>query len=196
MKASSSGTPTSRTSAAAARASTSSQTGSHFELFGLEPAYAVDGAALEQAYRDLQALIHPDRYASAGDAERRASMQMTTRVNEAYRTLRDPVQRAKHLLELQGVDVAFETNTQMPTDFLLQQLEMREELEGAMAKKDGAFLDSLKAKLDLQKRKLEASIGESIDARKDFEGAKEQVRKLMFLQKIEEEIDAAYEATE
>jgi molecular chaperone HscB len=198
MKASSSGTPTSRTSAGAARASTSSRSGhgSHFELFGLEPAYAVDGAALEQAYRDLQALIHPDRYASAGDAERRASMQMTTRVNEAYRTLRDPVQRAKHLLELQGVDVAFETNTQMPTDFLLQQLEMREELEGAVSKKDGAFLDALKGKLALQKKKLEASIGESIDARKDFEAAKEPVRKLMFLQKIEEEIDAAYEATE
>ena len=123
-------------------------------------------------------------------------MQMTTRVNEAYRTLRDPVQRAKHLLELQGVDVAFETNTQMPTDFLLQQLEMREELEGAVSKKDGAFLDALKGKLALQKKKLEASIGESIDARKDFEAAKEPVRKLMFLQKIEEEIDAAYEATE
>ncbi len=123
-------------------------------------------------------------------------MQMTTRVNEAYRTLRDPVQRAKHLLELHGVDVAFETNTQMPTDFLLQQLEMREELEGAAAKKDFAFLDSLKGKLDLQKKRLEASLGESLDTRKDFEGAKELVRKLMFLQKIEVEIDAAYEQDE
>src|SRR3954468_23697979 len=127
MKASSSGTPTSRTSAAAARASTSSSP-SYFELFDLQPAFALDVAALEDSYRGLQTLIHPDRYAQAGDAERRASMQMTTRVNEAYRALKDPVQRAKHLLDLQGVDVAFETNTQMPTDFLMQQLEMREEL--------------------------------------------------------------------
>jgi molecular chaperone HscB len=182
----------SRTSAAAGKASTSN----HFELFGLEPAYAVDPAALEQAYRDLQALIHPDRYAHAGDAERRASMQMTTRVNEAYRTLRDPVQRAKHLLELHGIDVAFETDTQMPTDFLLQQLETREELEGAVGKKDFAFLDALKKRLASQKSRLETQIGESIDARKDHEGAKELVRKLMFLRKIEEEIDAAYEAIE
>ena len=123
-------------------------------------------------------------------------MQMTTRVNEAYRTLRDPVQRAKHLLELHGVDVAFETNTQMPTDFLLQQLEMREELEGAVTKKDFAFLDSLKGKLGGQKQHLEALIGESIDARKDYAGASDLVRKLMFLQKIEEEIDQAYEAIE
>src|SRR3954462_3219061 len=163
MKASSSATPMSRMNAAAARASTSSGLSNlprglpnHFELFNLEPAYAINGAALEQAYRDLQALIHPDRYAQAGDAERLASLQLTTRVNEAYRALKDPVQRAKHILELRGVDVAFETNTQMPTDFLLQQLEMREELEGAIAKKDFSFLDSLKSKLKNQKQQLEA----------------------------------------
>ena len=123
-------------------------------------------------------------------------MQLTTRVNEAYRALRDPVQRAVHLLELRGVDVAFETNTQMPTDFLLQQLEMREELEGAVSKKDPAFLDSLKKRLAAQKSSLEALIAERIDAKKDFAGAKEQVRKLMFLQRIEAEIDAAYEEIE
>jgi molecular chaperone HscB len=153
----------------------------------------VDRSVLEQAYRDLQALIHPDRYAQAGDADRRASLQLTTRVNEAYRTLKDPVQRARHLLELQGIDVGFETNTQMPTDFLLQQLEMREELEAAQTKKDFAFLDSLKNKLKKQKQNLENQIGESIDARKDYAGAADLVRKLMFLSKIEEEIDAAYE---
>ena len=63
--------------------------------------------------------MHPDRFAHAGDAERRASLQWTTRVNEAYRTLKDPVQRAKHLLELHGVDVAFETNT-APAEFLMR----------------------------------------------------------------------------
>lgn len=123
-------------------------------------------------------------------------MQMTTRLNEAYRALRDPVQRAAHLLHLKGVDVAFETNTQMPADFLLQQLEMREELEGAVARKDFAFLDSLKKKLALQKLTIERSIGESIDASRDYEKAAGLTRKLMFLQRIEEEIDAAYEDIE
>jgi len=188
----------SRTSAAAERASTSSRTGngSHFEVFGLEPSYAVDRIALEQAYQDLQALIHPDRYAQASDAERRASMQMTTRVNEAYRALKDPVQRGKHLLELHGVDVAFETNTQMPTDFLLQQLEMREELDAAVQKKDFSYLEDLQGKLAGQKRLLEGQIGDSIDLRKDYAGAAELVRKLMFLQRLDEEVDAAYERIE
>jgi molecular chaperone HscB len=171
-------------------------TRSHFELFGLPPAFGLDGAALEQSYRDLQALVHPDRYAQAGDAERRASMQTTSRINEAYRTLKDPVQRAKHLLELQGVDVAFETNTQMPTDFLLQQLEMREALEGAVSKKDASFLDALRQRLSTQAKRLEALIGETLDAKKDYAAAVEYVRKLMFLKKIEEELDSAYEAIE
>jgi len=120
-------------------------------------------------------------------------VQWTARLNEAYRALRDPVQRGKHLLELHGVDVAFETNTQMPTDFLMQQLEVREGLDEARAKKDSAFLDGLKDRLKTQKQNLEAQIGESIDARKDYPAAAGLVRKLMFLQKIDAEIDAAYE---
>ena len=168
----------------------------HFELFDLEPAYALEPEVLEQSYRELQALVHPDRHAQASDAERRASLSLATDVNEAYRALRDPVQRAKHILELNGVDVAFETNTQMPTDFLLQQLEMREEIEAAIGKKDFAFLDALKKRLAAQKAALQAQIGERIDARKDYAGAADLVRKLMFLQKIEQEIDGAYEAIE
>jgi molecular chaperone HscB len=123
-------------------------------------------------------------------------MQLTTRVNEAYRALKDPVLRAKHLLELNGVDVAFETNTQMPTDFLTQQLEMREELEAAVGKKDSSFLDGLRKKLASQEKRLEGLIGESIDGRQDYAGAVELVRKLLFLHKIEEEIQSAYDTIE
>src|SRR5438045_8827405 len=101
----------------------------HFELFGLQPAFSVDEAALERSYHEIQSRVHPDRFAHAGDAERRASLQWTTRVNEAYRTLRNPVARATHLLALNGVDVAFEANTAMPADFLTEQMELREALE-------------------------------------------------------------------
>src|SRR3981081_1539317 len=135
---SSSATPGSRMNAVAGKALTSN----HFELFGLEPVYALNAESLDSAYRDIQAKVHPDRFAHAGDAERRASLQWTTRVNEAYRALKSPVQRAKHIIGLHGIDVAFETNTQMPTDFLLRQLELREELEAAVQKKDPALLDA------------------------------------------------------
>jgi molecular chaperone HscB len=106
------------------------------------------------------------------------------------------VQRAKHILELQGVDVAFETNTQMPTEFLMRQLELREALEGAAAKRDPAALDALRAELAVSRKGLESQIGEALDARKDYAGAAELVRKLMFLERLDQEVDAAYEELE
>src|SRR5947208_12395215 len=181
----------SRTNAAAGKASTSS---SHFDLFGLTPRFQLDAVALERAYREIQARVHPDRFAHAGDAERRASLQWTTRVNEAYRTLKDPLQRARHLLELRGVDIAFETNTAMPADFLVQQMALRESLEEAVEAKDAASLDSLRKGLVEEKSKLEKQLGESIDAKNDYAGAAGLVRKLMFLDRLDSEIDLAYEA--
>jgi molecular chaperone HscB len=169
-------------------------TQNHFELFGLAPAFALEAAALERSYREIQSRVHPDRFAHAGDAERRASLQWTTRVNEAYRTLKDPVQRARHVLELQGVDVAFETDTAMPSDFLMQQMELREALEAAVEAKDAVSLDALRKDLSQKRKILEGQIGEHLDARKDYPGAAQLVRKLMFLDKLGEEIDLAYEA--
>jgi molecular chaperone HscB len=166
---------------------------SHFELFGLAPAFAVDAAALDRAYREIQSRVHPDRFAHAGDAERRASMQWTTRVNEAYRTLKSPVQRAKHLLEMNGVDVAFETNTQMPPDFLVRQLELREALAEARAPE---ALERLQDEVRSERQLLERGIEDLIDARRDFAGAAGEVRKLMFLEKLAAEIDLAFDKVE
>ena len=166
---------------------------SHFDLFGLPAKFSVEADRLEQSYRDIQAKVHPDRFVHAGDAERRASLQWTTRVNEAYRTLKDPVQRAKHLLELHGVDVAFETNTAMPQDFLMQQMELREALEDA---KDATALDALRKNLLKEKSGLEEQIGACIDEKHDYAAAAGLVRKLQFLHRLDEEIDAAYEEIE
>jgi len=120
-------------------------------------------------------------------------MQWTTRVNEAYRTLKSPVQRAKYLLELNGVDVALETDTQMPVEFLTRQLELREAL--AEAKGAGA-LDRLHDEVRQETRTLEHGLADLIDARRDFAAAAGQVRKLMFLHKLAEEIERAYEEIE
>jgi molecular chaperone HscB len=184
----------SRTSAAAGKALTSSS--SHFELFGLAPAFALDTEALERAYREIQSRVHPDRFAHAGDAERRASLQWTTRVNEAYRSLKNPVQRASYLLELHGVDVAFETNTSMPAAFLGQQMELREALENAQRSKDVQSLDALQKSIARDKVVLERKLAQAIDTEKAYQAAADLVRELQFLEKLEAEIDGAYEAIE
>ena len=162
----------------------------HFELFGLTPAFALEAESLERAYREIQSQIHPDRYAQAGDAERRASLQWTTRVNEAYRTLKSPVQRARYLLEMNGVDVQFETNTQMPAEFLMKQLALREALEEA---KQPAALERLQAQVRREKALLEKHIARLLDVQKDYAAAAGEVRKLMFLDKLDAEIDLAFE---
>ena len=182
----------SKTSAAAGKALTSS--GNPFELFGLQPAFALDAAALEKSYRQIQSQVHPDRFAHAGDAERRASLQWTTRVNEAFQTLKNPVQRASHILALHGVDVAFETNTAMPEKFLMQQMELREALENAERSKDTGALDSLHKSIAADKASLVKNLAQRIDVEHDYAAAAGLVRELQFLEKLEAEIDSAYEA--
>src|SRR3990172_820402 len=91
-----------------------------FSLFNPPRRFQIDTTVLEQAYRDLQAQVHPDKFAHCSEAERRLSMQWATRVNEGYQALRDPLQRARYLLTLHGVDTQEESNTSMPTDFLMQ----------------------------------------------------------------------------
>ena len=78
----------------------------------------------------------------------------------------------------------------------MQQLELREELEAASSGKDLARLDSMRERLRREKLEIEQRLGAAIDDRKDYAGAAELVRKLMFLERLDAEIDAAYEAAE
>jgi molecular chaperone HscB len=110
-----------------------------FDVFELPASYDVDIPALEKRFRDLSLQLHPDRFAQADVRERRLSLEQTTALNEAYRTLKDPSRRAFYLLKLHGVDLDREdagTQKDMPLDFLEEVMELREELEGAMHSKD------------------------------------------------------------
>lgn len=107
----------------------------HFSLLGLEREYALDPALLERRFRDLSRQLHPDRFARAEPRERRLSLERATRLNDAYRTLRDWRQRAAYLLKLAGTDVFQEGRTFADPDFLEEQLEWRERL--ALAQVDG-----------------------------------------------------------
>lgn len=166
----------------------------HFQLFGLAQAYQIDIAQLEQQYRALQAQVHPDKSAHLPDAEQRLAMQRATLVNEAYQTLRSPLRRARYLLSLHGVDTQEENNTVMPLDFLMVQMEWREAVVEAQQAKDAAALDKLEAQMKRETRELEAQLAVKIDAEQDYAAAAGAVRKLRFMEKLAEEIHAAYDA--
>ena len=166
----------------------------HFQLFGLAQSYRIDTAQLEQQYRALQAQVHPDKSAHLPDAEQRLAMQRATLVNEAYQILRSPLRRARYLLSLHGVDIQEENNTVMPLDFLMAQMEWREAVAEAQQAKDAATLDKLEAQIKRETRELEAQLAVKIDIEKNYVAAAGAVRKLRFMEKLAEEIHAAYDA--
>jgi molecular chaperone HscB len=115
-----------------------------FTLFGLEPAFALDRAALDARWRAWQAQVHPDRFAAEGAAAQRIALQWATRINEAYRRLREPVARAAYLCSLRGAPVQAEGGAAaLPAGFLAQQMDWRERLEEAARGRDAQALREL-----------------------------------------------------
>jgi molecular chaperone HscB len=164
----------------------------HFQIFGVPARFELDLEALETRYRELQREVHPDRFAAASGAEQRVSMQLATRVNEAYQTLKSPLRRAEYLLQLQGVDPEFETNTAMPPEFLADQMAKREELEAAVAASDWQRLIALSSELRTGEDALLSMIARQLEAKKWSEAAG-TLRQLKFLEKFGEEIGDAEE---
>ena len=167
----------------------------HFQLFGLPVQFALDTPALDMAYRELQARVHPDKFAQDTAADRRAAMQWAVRANEAYTALKDPLKRAMHLLELRGVEIGAETNTAMEPAFLMAQMEWRESVEDARGAKNIDELDRLLGDLREEKKvrygKLESLLVSNAD-----QPAAEAVRQLMFLEKVQIEIGDSIAALE
>jgi molecular chaperone HscB len=168
----------------------------HFSLFGLNRAFRLDLSDLDSRYRDIQAQVHPDRFANATDAERRMSMQWATHANEAYLTLKKPLERAKYLLHLADHDIQAENNTAMPADFLMEQMEWREAVMEARNGCDHHELEHLHNRLrgDIKGRYEE--LAQLLDDTIDYAQATDRVRRLMFLEKLLYEIDDALASLE
>jgi len=163
----------------------------HFALFQLPQRFAIDLAALEKAYHGVQSQAHPDKFVHSTGAEKRVAMQWATRANEAYQTLKNPLKRASYLCELHGVDLQTESNTSMPSAFLMQQMEWREALDDAKAGRDIAALEGLESTLRMARKDAVSRIEALLDAL-DFAAAAQLVRQLMFLDKFGEEIGDAF----
>jgi molecular chaperone HscB len=163
----------------------------HFDLLGLPARFAVDPASLERCYRELQSQVHPDKFAAASEPERRVAMQWAARANEAYRTLRHPVERARYLLGLKGFDTEEETNTAMPADFLMQQMEWREAVSEARQAHDAGELKRLHTALGESRAEMLKLLERALDRDANFDAGCSLVRKLRFLDKLDEEIDEA-----
>lgn len=166
-------------------------THNHFQLFDLPVQFDLDLDQLNQRYRKVQSAVHPDRFAAASAAERLKSMQLATLANEAYQTLKQPTARARYLLQLQGIDTQEESNTAMPTDFLMLQMEWREALEEAVDNSDIAALDKLLLEMRKTARQLEQTLQQQLDHDRALEQAAGTVRKLSFIDKAQADVEQA-----
>ena len=158
-----------------------------FELFDVPVQFAQNSAALDARWKQLQREAHPDKFAAQGGAAQRLAMQWSVRINEAYQRLKNPLKRATYLCELQGASIEAETNTAMPTDFLMQQIEWREALDDAETLQG---IERISLQLNENVREQLSKLEQLIDVQKDFVAASGQVRSLMFTERFASEIDA------
>ena len=164
----------------------------YFALFQLKPQFKIDRQALESAYLTVQQKVHPDMHAQASDSDKRVSMQLSALANSAYRTLMNPIQRGLYMCSRNGVDPQLETNTAMPAQFLMQQMEWREALDDV--RDQPSKLDSLYKEVEQTRENLLKEVEATIDGANDFEMAAKQLRALLFIDKFSTELEDAISA--
>ena len=136
----------------------------HFQLFALPVSFTLDSEVLAERYRLLRQTVHPDLYATASDRETRLTLQASTLVNEAYQTLRDPLTRARHLLEVRGGGLGDDQETTQDMAFLMEQMELREALAAArQAPEPHAAIERVRARLESLADDLIAEMGARLD---------------------------------
>jgi molecular chaperone HscB len=166
----------------------------YFELFGLPVSFDIDLQQLSERFRDLQRSVHPDRYANASDRERRLAVEKAAQINEAFQTLKSPLNRARYMLQLRGVDFDNERDTHLDPMFLMEQMELREALGEVKSASDP--LTALAKAMDDIRQRHKAMINELaslLENEASTEEGKQAVQKLQFLNKLQQEAEAIEE---
>ena len=156
----------------------------YFELFDLETSFFIDESNLKESYRREIARFHPDQYASKSDSEKLQALQNTSLLNSAFESIKSPLNRASYLLKLEGIDPFDEKDTTMDHDFLISQIELREELELLQLKQSA---DDLEDYLDKVEDQIQIKIDLISEAFKEDKGhmeIKKDVRELKFYEQL------------
>ncbi|MDO4227663.1 Fe-S protein assembly co-chaperone HscB [Neisseria sp.] len=162
----------------------------YFDLFKLEPAFDIDVETLEQTYRSLAARFHPDKYAAASAFEQKQAVMMASAVNEAYRVLKNPTERAAYLLQQHGIEADAPEHTAFAPEFLMQQMEWRETLEEARSDGNTAALAELDEEIATEQQNLQQQLHTAF-LKQRYDEAATLVRQSRFLDKLRQEIQAA-----
>ena len=159
----------------------------YFNLFQLEPSFNIDTEALEQTYRALAARFHPDKFASASAFEQKQAVMMSSTINDAYRTLKSPIDRAAYLLKSQNIDADAPEHTSFSPEFLMQQMEWRETLMDAQMEQNHDAIRALDQEIQEVQSNLYQDLQQAFE-QQDYESAAQWVRHGRFINKLRNEI--------
>jgi len=161
----------------------------YFALFGLEVDFQLDPQKLHDNHQKLQSAFHPDRFVNGTDQEKRMAVQKAAWINEAYEILHSPVKRARYMLQIGGLDMNDEHETTADTAFLMEQIELREEMDQCKSCQDPMrCCDHVTGKLD-QRSKEYANSFETLYQQGELEQARQVSRKMQFVERILEQVD-------
>ena len=164
----------------------------YFELFAVPVDYNIDLATINKNYLELQRAVHPDRHANASSRDKLMSVQSAAEINDALQTLKHPVKRAEYMLSELGVDIRAEQQTLQDPLFLMQQMELREELEELSSSSDP---DAAIAQFEQQIKQLDnqysAQLAEQLASadEQQWQQAADNIRKLKFVYKLRDELE-------
>jgi molecular chaperone HscB len=136
-----------------------SRHGDYFAFLGLPRKLQLETADLERRFRDLSRQFHPDYFYNATAAERRASLERSSYLNDAYRALKNPVTRLDYLLDIEGVGMRSpaEASKAVPPALLEEVFALNEELDEIReARSSGAPAAAWKPRLDAARLPIEA----------------------------------------
>lgn len=106
-----------------------------FEVFGLPLQYNIDQNTLNNRHQELQKQLHPDKF--VGHPDSLLSIKVSAHINDAYSTLVSPLLRAIALLQQKGITLDLNQDKELPTNFLMEQMELYEEIDEAQQDTDG-----------------------------------------------------------
>ena len=140
---------------------TAAQEEDYFGVFGLPRKLWIEMGELEQKFLQMSWKLHPDNFVNASEEERERSLKRSSELNDAYRTLRDPIARVEYLLAIEGERKEGEKKQQAPPELLEEVFELNESLDELReAKASGEDLGGLKARLESAEQSFQAKLGE------------------------------------
>ena len=110
----------------------------YYELFGIPRSLNLSLDDLQKRYYELSRQLHPDRFMRKPEAERQRALDMSSALNDANRTLKDPIKRAQYLLRLEGFDIGEQGSKDVPPELLEEVFELNMALEEMRGGDDSA----------------------------------------------------------